>query len=36
MDDPVVVRVAGEAKFQGVPKISRGQLAIEITARHDR
>ncbi len=36
MDDPVVVRVSGEAKFQGFPKISRGQLAIEITARHDR
>jgi flagellar motor switch protein FliM len=36
MDDPVVVRVSGEAKFHGIPKISRGQLAIEIVSRHDK
>jgi flagellar motor switch protein FliM len=36
MDEPVVVRVSGEEKFRGTPKISRGQLAIEIITRHDK
>ncbi len=36
MDEPVVVRVSGEEKFRGIPKISRGQLAIEIVTRHDK
>ncbi len=35
MEDPVIVRVEGEPKFRGFPKISRGQLAIEIVTRHD-
>jgi flagellar motor switch protein FliM len=34
-DDLVVVRVGGVAKFQGVPVVSRGQLAIEIRTRHE-
>ena len=36
MDDPVTVRIAGAPKFLGIPRISRGQLAIEIVSRHDR
>jgi flagellar motor switch protein FliM len=35
VDDPAVVRVAGVAKFTGSPVISRGQLAIQIKARHE-
>ncbi|MGC4092251.1 MAG: FliM/FliN family flagellar motor switch protein [Polyangiaceae bacterium] len=35
IDDPVVVRVAGVPKFSGAPVISRGQLAIQIKARHE-
>jgi len=35
VDDPAVVRVAGVAKFSGSPVISRGQLAIQIKARHE-
>jgi len=34
-DDMVVVRVGGVSKFQGVPVVSRGQLAIEIRVRHE-
>ncbi|HLV68177.1 MAG TPA: FliM/FliN family flagellar motor switch protein [Polyangiaceae bacterium] len=34
-DDPVTVRVAGVAKFQGVPVVSRGQLSVEIRGRHE-
>jgi flagellar motor switch protein FliM len=34
-DDLVVVRVGGVTKFQGVPVVSRGQLAIEIRTRHE-
>ena len=35
VDDPVSVRIAGVAKFVGVPVISRGQLAVEIRGRHE-
>lgn len=35
IDDPVIVRVAGVPKFSGSPVISRGQLAIQIKARHE-
>lgn len=35
VDDPAVVRVAGVQKFSGSPAISRGQLAIQIKARHE-
>jgi flagellar motor switch protein FliM len=35
-DDPVSVRVGGIEKFVGMPILSRGQLAIEIRARHER
>jgi flagellar motor switch protein FliM len=35
IDDPVVVRIAGVPKFSGSPVISRGQLAIQIKARHE-
>ncbi len=35
VDDPAIVRVAGVAKFSGSPVISRGQLAIQIKARHE-
>jgi flagellar motor switch protein FliM len=35
-DDPVSVRVGGVEKFVGMPILSRGQLAIEIRARHER
>jgi flagellar motor switch protein FliM len=34
LDDPAVIRVAGVTKFVGSPVISRGQLAIQIKARH--
>jgi flagellar motor switch/type III secretory pathway protein FliN len=34
-DDQVIVRVGGVAKFQGIPVVSRGQLSIEIKARHE-
>lgn len=34
-DDLVAVRVGGVAKFEGVPVVSRGQLAIEIKVRHE-
>lgn len=34
-DDMVLVRVGGVAKFQGTPVVSRGQLSIEIKARHE-
>jgi flagellar motor switch protein FliM len=34
-DDMVIVRVGGVTKFQGVPVVSRGQLAIEIRTRHE-
>jgi flagellar motor switch protein FliM len=35
LDDAAVVRVGGVAKFSGSPVISRGQLAIQIKARHE-
>jgi len=35
IDDPVSVKVAGVTKFSGSPVISRGQLAIQIKARHE-
>jgi flagellar motor switch protein FliM len=35
VDDAAVVRVAGVTKFTGSPVISRGQLAIQIKARHE-
>jgi flagellar motor switch protein FliM len=35
VEDSVVVRVGGVAKFAGAPVISRGQLAIQIKARHE-
>jgi flagellar motor switch/type III secretory pathway protein FliN len=35
IDDPAVVRVAGVPKFVGSPAISRGQIAIQIKARHE-
>jgi flagellar motor switch protein FliM len=35
VDDPAVIRVEGVAKFVGSPVISRGQLAIQIKARHE-
>lgn len=35
LDDAAVVRVAGVTKFTGSPVISRGQLAIQIKARHE-
>jgi flagellar motor switch/type III secretory pathway protein FliN len=35
VDDSVLVRVAGVTKFTGSPVISRGQLAIQIKARHE-
>jgi len=35
LDDPAVVRVAGVPKFVGSPVISRGQVAIQIKARHE-
>jgi flagellar motor switch protein FliM len=34
-DDPLTVRVGGVAKFAASPIVSRGQLAIEIKARHE-
>jgi flagellar motor switch protein FliM len=34
-DDLITVRVGGVSKFQGVPVVSRGQLAIEIRVRHE-
>jgi flagellar motor switch protein FliM len=34
VDDPVVLRIAGQTKFSGVPVISRGQLSVEIRGRH--
>jgi flagellar motor switch/type III secretory pathway protein FliN len=33
-NDPVLVRVEGVAKFDAVPVISRGQVAVKIHARH--
>lgn len=33
-NDPVLVRVAGVPKFDAVPVISRGQVAVKIHARH--
>jgi flagellar motor switch protein FliM len=35
MDDSIAVRVAGVHKLDAVPLVSRGQLAIEIKARHE-
>ncbi len=35
LDDPAVIRVAGVPKFVGSPVISRGQIAIQIKARHE-
>jgi len=35
VDDPVSIRIAGVAKFVGVPVISRGQLAVEVRGRHE-
>lgn len=35
LDDPALIRVGGVAKFVGAPVISRGQLAIQIKARHE-
>jgi flagellar motor switch/type III secretory pathway protein FliN len=34
VNDPVLVRVEGVAKFDAVPVISRGQVAVKIQARH--
>jgi flagellar motor switch protein FliM len=33
-NDPVLVRVEGVAKFDAVPVISRGQVAVKIQSRH--
>ncbi len=35
VDDAALIRVGGVAKFSGSPVISRGQLAIQIKARHE-
>lgn len=35
LDDPAVIRVGGVAKFVGAPVISRGQIAIQVKARHE-
>lgn len=35
LDDPAVLRVGGVTKFAGAPVISRGQLAVQIKARHE-
>jgi flagellar motor switch protein FliM len=35
LDDAIAVRVAGVRKFNAVPVASRGQVAIEIRARHE-
>lgn len=35
VDDPAVVRVGGVAKFTASPVISRGQIAVQIKARHE-
>lgn len=35
LDDPAVVRVGGLPKFLGATVISRGQLAVQIRARHE-
>lgn len=34
-NDPVLVRVEGVPKFEAVPVISRGQVAVKIQSRHD-
>ncbi|HVZ35887.1 MAG TPA: FliM/FliN family flagellar motor switch protein, partial [Polyangiaceae bacterium] len=34
-NDPVLVRVEGVPKFEAVPVISRGQVAVKIHARHE-
>jgi hypothetical protein len=33
-NDPVLVRIEGVPKFQGIPVISRGQVAVKIQSRH--
>ncbi|HET9958237.1 MAG TPA: FliM/FliN family flagellar motor switch protein [Polyangiaceae bacterium] len=35
VEDPAKIRVAGVTKFVGSPVVSRGQLAIQIKARHE-
>jgi flagellar motor switch/type III secretory pathway protein FliN len=35
-DDPIQVRVGGLAKLFGVPVLSRGQVSVQITGRHDK
>lgn len=35
VDDPVQIRVAGLRKFDGTPVISRGQVSVQIRARHE-
>jgi flagellar motor switch protein FliM len=34
-NDPVLVRVEGVPKFDAVPVISRGQVAVKIHCRHN-
>jgi len=35
-DDPIQVRVGGLAKLYGVPVLSRGQVSVQVTGRHDK
>lgn len=35
VDDPVIVRVAGQRKFTATPVTSRGQLSVQIRGRHE-
>jgi flagellar motor switch protein FliM len=35
-DDPIQVRVGGLPKLYGVPVLSRGQVSVQVTGRHDK
>ena len=35
VDDPVIVRIGGVEKLHGAPVISRGQVSVEVRARHE-
>ena len=35
-DDPIQVRIGGLAKLYGVPVLSRGQVSVQVTGRHDK